>query len=208
MDKPGDFFVGIIDFFGILVPGAILLYLDRDILTPYVVLPGITDSTVRWLVFAVGSYVLGHFVLAASVALNGLHSVYLTEQKDSFYNEVKDKISVPTKKKTRSDVFYRAYAYVRLKSPSAVAESERQMAEYKMFRSLTVVFALDFVISLFANRTPARVAISFFLSLAAAWRFVYLLNWTRRITFEYYALLHSDLPEKKEDKKHCETAGS
>jgi hypothetical protein len=28
--KPGDFFLGVIDFFGILVPGAILMYLHGD----------------------------------------------------------------------------------------------------------------------------------------------------------------------------------
>lgn len=192
-DKPGDFFVGIIDFFGILVPGTVLLFLHGNLLTRYLTLPGASDSTVRWVVFAVGSYVLGHFLMAASVALNRLHGFYRAETKDPFYNEVKDKIAVPMKEKKRGDVFYRAFAYVRLKSPSALAEIERQMAEYKMFRSLTVVFALDFVISLLIDKAPwLRGGFSLFLCLAALWRFVYLLDWTRRITFEYYALLHSN----------------
>jgi len=192
-DKPGDFFVGVIDFFGILLPGAILLFLDGDLLSRALALPGTTEGTARWVVFCVASYVLGHFVVAASVKLNDLHSVYRSESNDPFYNEVKDKISLPANlPKNRSNAFYRAFAFVRLKSPAGLIEIERQMAEYKLFRSLVLVFAFDFLISLLTHKAPWRLALSILLSVGALLRFVYLLNWTRRITFEYYALLHSN----------------
>jgi hypothetical protein len=61
--KPGDFFVGVIDFFGILVPGAVLLFLDRDCAVNSVSLPLTGNQTALWVVFLVGSYVVGHFLL-------------------------------------------------------------------------------------------------------------------------------------------------
>ncbi|HZD94724.1 MAG TPA: hypothetical protein VE133_10750 [Candidatus Sulfotelmatobacter sp.] len=202
-DKPGDFFVGIIDFFGILVPGAVLLYLQGRLLSDYLGLYYSTDSTVQWVVFAVGSYVAGHFVMGISVVLNRFHGLFYSEAKDPFYSEAEKSISLPANvPHNRTNVFYRAFAFVRLKGPSALAEIERQMAEYKMFRSLTLVFALDFAIQAAINSTWwFRVALSLLLSLAAARRFLYLLNWTRRITFEYYALLHSGGSEGQQDKK-------
>jgi hypothetical protein len=70
------------------------------------------------------------------------------------------------------------------------------MADYKLFRSLTLVFALDLVLLLlFRGIAPwPRLLFSLTLFLLAAWRFIFLLGWTYRTTFEYYALLERSDP--------------
>ena len=53
--KPGDFFLGDIGFFGILVPGAILMYLHGDRLLAWLGEQPILDSQVgRWISFLIG----------------------------------------------------------------------------------------------------------------------------------------------------------
>src|SRR5262249_45525746 len=126
------------------------------------------------------------------------HKLFYPEDKDPYYKEVRERIVVPAKD-DRTNVFYRAFAYIRLKSPSGLAEIERQMAEYKMFRSLILVFALDAIIQALTNPGwPSRIFVSLGLCVAAGWQFLDLLNWTRRITFEYYALLTSDSKSREE----------
>jgi hypothetical protein len=190
--KPGDFFIGVIDFFGILVPGAILFSLHGKPLVELLGLPFPQDQAGLWAAFAVGSYVVGNFLFCIGAPLNRLLQLYHREDKDSFYSEVKSVIGLPVRK-NRTDAFYRAYSLVRIKSSSAAAEIERQMADFKLFRSLTLVFALDFLLELFLGGSHwPRLAFSGILFVLAAWRFLFLLDWTYRITFEYFALLSKE----------------
>ena len=80
-----------------------------------------------------------------------------------------------------------------IKNPSALVEIERRMADFKLFRSLTLVFALDFLLERFLGvpHLP-RLVFSGIVSLLAAWRFLFLLDWTYRITFEYFDLLSTN----------------
>lgn len=92
--KPGDFFIGVIDFFGILVPGAVLLYLQGKSLVQLVGLKLPDDQAAQWVAFAVGSYVLGNFLLWFGAPLDCLLRLYCPEHKDSLYNKVKDILSI------------------------------------------------------------------------------------------------------------------
>lgn len=64
--KLSDFYVGVVDFFSVLLPGALLAFLFRDsyvwreIIGP--TLPSIQEGLQEWAVFIVASYLLGHFV--------------------------------------------------------------------------------------------------------------------------------------------------
>ncbi len=189
--KPGDFFLGVIDFFGILVPGAVLLFLHGEWLVDQVGVRLQRQEMPVWVPFLLGSYVLGHFLLGAGVPLNRLLRLFRPEHSDAFYNEVRKTIDLPPGvRANRTDAFYRAYSFVRLKSPSALEEVERQMADYKLFRSLTLVFLLDLLLVwLRGLPSPTRSVISALLVVGAGARFLFLLSWTYRVTFEYYALL-------------------
>ncbi len=61
---PEQFFIGVFDFFSIVLPGALLTYLFKDNVGP----PFFGDNyqklagTEGWLVFLFSSYLVGHFV--------------------------------------------------------------------------------------------------------------------------------------------------
>ena len=223
--KPGDLFVGVIDFFGVLVPGAVLLSLILFQHSSVLVALGLHSWNMQnatpsvWVAFILASYVLGHFLTGISVPLNRLLNWYMPAAEDVFYNEVKASIPLPQEIRVeqkgwkkdlsvfrrafftaynpefRTPAFYRACAAIRVKEKTlALAEIERQMAEYKLFRSLSVVFCLDLLLWLIGGDHPAagRIVLSLVLLFLALWRFVSLLAWTYRITFEYYAVLQSE----------------
>ena len=123
--KPGDFYIGVIDFFGILVPGAVLLYLYGEWFAALFAPSSDEQQPALWVVFAVASYVVGQFLLGLGVPLNHLLGVFLPASKDSFYKAIKNRIDLPeSAAKTRTNAFYRAYACVRLESPSAPAVAD------------------------------------------------------------------------------------
>jgi len=68
--EPQKFFIGLVDFFSVLMPGALLAYLsmllgDRDLHL---------DSAEAWMVFGFASYLMGHFVFLFGAALD--HWIY------------------------------------------------------------------------------------------------------------------------------------
>jgi ADP-ribose pyrophosphatase YjhB (NUDIX family) len=62
--EPQKFFIGLLDFFSIWLPGALLTYLMMDVVGPHVI--GDRYFTLRgaeaWMVFLFSAYLLGHFV--------------------------------------------------------------------------------------------------------------------------------------------------
>lgn len=65
MPKPSDFFVGVIDFFAILLPGALLTVLLLSAGEGLLDLVGEPRGTTeRWAAFLVAAYVLGHLLQA------------------------------------------------------------------------------------------------------------------------------------------------
>ena len=61
--EPQKFFIGVIDFFSVLLPGALLTFLVKDHVGPYL-LPNDYPLTGKkgWLAFFFNSYLLGHFI--------------------------------------------------------------------------------------------------------------------------------------------------
>jgi hypothetical protein len=78
---PQSFFIGIIDFFSILLPGALVAYLARDVLSPIL---GLSSNfpqygeTERWAVFLFASYLLGHFIFLAGSKLDDTYDAIRT----------------------------------------------------------------------------------------------------------------------------------
>ena len=76
MTKPADFHVGIIEFFAVILPGAILTALlvqltDRFPLDGVIGAP--TGPTEMWIMFLVSSYVVGHLVFLVGSRLDHLY---------------------------------------------------------------------------------------------------------------------------------------
>src|SRR5260370_550536 len=87
--KPGDFFIGVIDFFGILLPGAVLLFLRGQWLSQIL---GLNQT--MWVVFFFASYVLGHFLVGAGGVFFPPHRFFLSGHKGHQYKKVKRGIVV------------------------------------------------------------------------------------------------------------------
>lgn len=70
--EPQKFFIGLVDFFSILMPGAMLTYLGKDWIAMKLSLESgfSLDSVEMGFVFFVVSYLLGHFIFLASSLLD------------------------------------------------------------------------------------------------------------------------------------------
>lgn len=71
--EPQKFFIGVIDFFSVFLPGGVLAYLGKDRAAP--VLLGheefSLDGTENWIIFLFAAYLLGHLVFLFGALLDG-----------------------------------------------------------------------------------------------------------------------------------------
>ena len=213
--KPGDFFIGIIDFFAVLVPGLILLMLQgKWAVYIYPLQDPITNSAYLF-TFLVAAYVVGHFVFALGALLvNKFHDFVRpdleTERKGELIeiNLLSEHVGkLPSKE--RNNIYHRAFSIVRLKGGDALAEIERNAANYKLFRSLVIVFFIDAILShvfddwtaqRFLRLPGTRVLISMGLAIGAYLRFAYLRKWTEGLAIEFANLI-SNTGDSQADKK-------
>ncbi|MFN0111057.1 MAG: hypothetical protein ACKVZH_19525 [Blastocatellia bacterium] len=156
--KPGDLLVGIVDFFAIVLPGAMLTFVglkfEKHIFNGSI-LPVLGEGPPRWIAFILAAYLVGNivFLLGASI-LDQLYGVTYRQYKsrrteDALFlvaKNLKDEAqkSLREKKDFKSEKdlenpFKWSRAMVRIKNTSAVAEIDRLEASSKFFRSLVVV---------------------------------------------------------------------
>jgi len=147
--KPEDFFIGVIDFFAVLLPGALLSFMMADFAQRYVfgrALPLIQSESQGWVVFVFSSYLLGHFVFLAGSYIdplyNQLRERFVPKAKDLAYlraKEIKEHCLKDNPHETVMNTFQWAKATLQLRSPGVLAEVRRHEADSKFFRSLIVV---------------------------------------------------------------------
>jgi hypothetical protein len=149
--KPADFLLGVLDFFAILLPGAIATWLLAQHLRPswqpyFDLTNGSSEPTlVRWVVFLLAAYTLGHFVFMAGSELDAAYDRWRVRTKptslDTTFQAAKGVHETVTPKlhgKQFSTLKW-AKSYVQIKSPAARVEIDRIEANSKFFRSLVVV---------------------------------------------------------------------
>jgi len=148
MPKASDFFLTVVDFFAILVPGAVLAYLVSDLNWIGGALPAL-DSGGRWVAFAVAAFLLGQVLYAlGSWLLDPLYGITYVP-----YKEGKKKHESKELLRTRvgammgdhaevTDTYPWARAYVGTRDPASAASIARIDADSKFFRALTVVLGV------------------------------------------------------------------
>ena len=202
MTKPNDFFLGVIDFFGIVVPGAILLFFYREQFTAFLELS--EDTSVWWIAFFVVAYVLGQLLHSVGESLSDWvdrTECNPYEKSNHYYTKINTRIITADPKilleiawpetnggLAKRDAFSYAYRYLRASQKSnqtVLADIDRRMADYKLFRSLVFVFALD----LLHGPEGSRYTLDGIFFTLAILRFLYLYDGAQRITFQYYLLL-------------------
>jgi hypothetical protein len=150
--KPEDFFVGVIDFFAVLLPGALLSFLMIDFARWHVfgrILPPIRNEAQGWVVFAFSSYLLGHFVFLAGSYTDPLYHQFrrrfVPKEKDRTYlqaRKIKETCLGDSSSEPIMNTFQWAKANAQLRYPAALLEVRRHEADSKFFRSLIVVLAV------------------------------------------------------------------
>ena len=216
MTKPSDFFVGVVDFFAILLPGAAFVYLFRPFLTDDVPIDWLpTTSTQSWVLFLVLAYIVGHLLHALGSGLldhRVYHDIYLPRKRPfharaaELANDAlaKDehamktllaRVRLETKANSTGTNYYDwCLSDIRVTRPAGAAEVDRLQADSKFFRSMVFVFLAAALVSFGATLVSFRPALAIFsvsafaLTIFAIWRFCEL-RWTAtKRVYEQYLL--------------------
>ena len=182
MTKPGDFLLGVLDFFAILLPGSMATWLltryispaDMSRLLSFGPLEFSADSWVLTGAFLLSSYTLGHFVFMAGSRLDTSYDRWMKRAKasdrDKTYREA-DKIRKQVMESSAFTTLKWAKSYIEIRVPHARGEIDRLEADSKFFRSLVVIAAVMALHFLITERNPRIGAAFIALGAAAYWRF-------------------------------------
>lgn len=150
MTKPSEFFVGVIDFFAILLPGAIAtaLLAPRFSAAASALLQLPSSEAGQWVVFLVSAYFLGHLIFLLGSYLDPLYN-WLRERWAPYDNEsafqcakrLRDDLILETERKALNP-FQWSRSVLLIKCPAAAEDVHRLEADSKFFRSLLVVCLL------------------------------------------------------------------
>jgi hypothetical protein len=193
--KPADFYLGIVDFLGMMVPGAVLVFLEAGWIQRVF---RVSVLEPPWLIFAAAAYLFGHLLLASTELLNKPAQtvafwIWFLRPADEEAGRL-EKLCKPFLGKAASENsganFHAALSWLRLKHAEAAAEIDRHMAGYKLLRNLVAVFFLDLLFRLPAWRESwprlfADLILMFLFSLA----FVRMLQWAYLLAFQYCVLI-------------------
>lgn len=182
--EPQKFYIGVIDFFSIILPGGILAYylyglFESDVFGP--LLPRFEGGATGWVIFLLAAYLFGHIVFLIGSLLDDtvydpLRKIIWTKRRDKAFPKalaLKHKY-VGDKDEENGEVvnvFQWAKAVLVLEHPAGIVEVARLEADSKFFRSLVIVLA---VLAWAAfHRDSITLGWLFALLLAASfWRYV------------------------------------
>lgn len=193
--KPNDFFVGLVDFFAIVLPGALLAFLCLDLAEKNVfgtILPTIRNQAEGWAGFLLAAYLFGQFVsLIGATFMDWLYDrTYLRYKRrrgDLRYEKAKE---LAGSYADLAGVLKWAGVLVRLRSADAALEIDRLEATSKFFRGLFVVllvYAISFVLS---RQWLAMLVVAVLLALSF-WRFSNQRWKFTELSYLYFIALHA-----------------
>lgn len=231
MPKPSDFFIGVVDFFAILLPGASFIFL----LLPFVVSSEISlwspaSSTQGWAMFLVLAYIVGHLLHALGSWLLDDYvygKLYLPRWKAPHSRAAKliakaDSAALHKDRAAVATLLARVYlttdanpqgtnyydwclSDVRVNSAAGASEVDHLQGDSKFFRSMVFVFLLAIPISWRLGLIWASMG-AVALTIFAGWRFC-ALRWTAtKRVYEYYLLLHPPQQESGRTTEHNKKA--
>jgi hypothetical protein len=197
--KPADFFLGVVNFLGVLVPGAVLLYLR----VPPAVWSLARDAIPPWLVFGGFSYLIGQLLLAVTELLNdraepAARLIFSTLHKD--LEEFRKRAITHCELLrigSRQARFHTALSYLRTQRAEAAAEVDHHMADYKLLRNLLAVLSIDLIAR--ASVVSPQIGILILegvLLVACFIAFVRMFCWAELLGFQYVCLITKEKAEK------------
>ena len=91
--EPQKFFIGLIDFFSVIMPGAVLVYLGQPLFFALLGIadPAPSDGSERWVLFLFESYLLGHVVYLIGSVLDDL--IYAPIRTATEWSQITDRLA-------------------------------------------------------------------------------------------------------------------
>jgi len=177
-NKPNDFFVGVIEFFAVLLPGAIavahlLFLLPDNTLHGIIEMP--TGDVAQWTAFILAAYLMGNFAFLLGAFLDPLYDRIrlrmLTPERDTaFPNADELRRMILGKHRDSMNTFQWCKAVLQLKSDEGLRAVNRFEADSKFFRSVIVVLIL-ITVSLLIQVKLIAALFSALLILLSFWRY-------------------------------------
>lgn len=153
--KPSEFFIGVVDLFAILLPGAIAtwiaIHFSETHRLPVLMSLGLAEASgaVAWLAFFVSAYILGHLAHTVSSYLDRLP--WMRQRCREVVARV-DPAAAQTDTAVKD-----ALAFLLIVEPHTLTEVRRLEADSKFFRSLVMVIALVFLRLVFGLNNQVHV---------------------------------------------------
>lgn len=171
MPKPGDFFLGVMDFFSILLPGAAFVYVIQPVVAagiPEQWLPA--TSSIGWAAFLVLAYTVGHLLHALGSRLldepvyemrylpnrqkkhwsvkQALGGDGVADMKAEAEKTLLGRVCLETAADPRGTNYYDwCLSELRARNAAGALEVDRLQADSKLFRSLVFVFIAAALVS-------------------------------------------------------------
>jgi hypothetical protein len=199
-EKPADFFLGALDFFGILVPGVVclaaILIVDPQTVGPVVkLLP--SSGAERTIALAVSAYLLGYALHVAGFAVDRLYDAMQQRAFERFYGrELYNRVMSLKKSQLSAEDAnlisgYRwALTNIRMRFPAWAADIDRMTAHTALFRSMTLIAAVTTVVVL-AKKAWIGALLGA-ITTAISIRLYQHLRWQSiRTVYEYYVALNA-----------------
>lgn len=148
---PGSFYLGVVDFFSIMLPGGVLAWFLSGPLQGNVfgaLFPAIPPGMAGWVIFLFAAYLLGHIVFLLGSYLDTIYDPVrklVWPQKTDFAFQQADGIKrdrLGTDAARAINTYQWARATLTLNHPAGLAEVARLEADSKFFRSLVIVLVI------------------------------------------------------------------
>jgi hypothetical protein len=208
--KPADLFVGVVEFFSVLLPGAFLTFAFQMLPGARVfgsILPALHEPAERWIAFAFSSYLVGHFVFQIGSLLDTTYDRLVRSRKarssgDRLYllarrikNE-RDQVGEEI-----INTFKWCNSYIRTRSDAAIAVVDGLEASHKFFRSMVIAF-LAYALLCAVNPISVRLRlgsglVAVALAVVSYWRFSELRWKMTQANYLYYLQLKTAKDEAK-----------
>lgn len=196
IQKPGDLLFSLLEFFGILIPGAIFTFLHGDDILRAVGVPlKSLLTTDQWVPIFFISILAGNLLHGLSDWFDRVAVHFLSAKTRAYLDRACETLTLPVgipehprnlfAPDVTKNLFYAAFSYIRVKHPVAVAELERHAGDFKLFRSLTLLFLLESALALF-SLSPLRFEILVVMTIFAAFRYMQLFDWCYSLAFDLY----------------------
>lgn len=149
--KPSEFYIGILDFFAILLPGAIATAIlaprYSDFIVGTLIVP-LTNDASKWVAFLICAYFAGHLIFLLGSYIDYLYNI-LRERLNPYGNEsayqcatrIRDSLMDECERMTLNTFQWSRSVLISI-CPMAAEDVHRLEADSKFFRSLLVVCTL------------------------------------------------------------------